>query len=303
MTFEEVTNGIRIGKITKFSDIPEHRLSANVAHLWVDHGRGTLGEIPLKFIDDGVRFAAMSPMANHVHMRNFITASFAAIDPRHTARYEELALRGIGRTQSVMQEVNEAFLTKSFLMKAISENSSVLFPFLHESPRSKKGEIVNGLIDQEVVDFALSRERVYLNSFDNQQFTDDSIRTCIRSHNSLDYQDLVGLGRYHVLIDMVREGFWPTGRSLRPESLEIGIQNLTPIKNNLLLPAQDHLLHRAYVLQHTIQEVIAQMNTPDRKKMLLDLYSADELTPYLKTTHLGHDRAFKGHLLEEGLGL
>lgn len=78
-----------------------------------------------------------------------------------------------------------------------------------------------------------------------------------------------------------------------PGNLENGIETMM----------QGCLLHEAYVRQYPINEVVELMTTPSRKDALLKMYSYAELTPLLKTTHLGQDRAFKAQLLESGLGL
>lgn len=289
MTLGEVISGILNGKFQRFSNIPAEHLSTKVAELWVENGLGSLYDIPDELINDEVRIAAMAPASRKSLTESLVIESFMNIKPWQTRRYEELALLGIKRTIRVFGEVADEYLTKDFLIKALTVNSGALMPL---TARAKKR--IEKVVDNEVVELAASRSAGYLLQFDHHQITEKAVKDCI-THQCFDYQVLVDIGRYQVLVDMIREGFWPKDRPAAPDSLESGIQRF--------LPMQECLLHRAYILQFPIQDVIANMDTPSRRLALLQLYSAEELTPYLKTKELSQDKAFKGRLLESEMGL
>jgi hypothetical protein len=285
----EVAIGIRRGIFARFSDIPEEHQTIEAATRWVDLGKGSLYDIPERLITDPVRVAAMSPSSVEAMTNNLIIESFMNLKPWQTGRYEELALLGMKRANQIFTYVDDEFLTKEFLMQALMANAHALMPLTKSTQKR-----IKHAVDQEVVDFAVSLAASYLFQFGAEQLTDKSVRSCI-ANQSFNYKILIDIGFYHVLVDMIREGFWPGDRPSAPDSLEGGIERFLPIP--------ECLLHRAYILQFPIQDVITQMNTPERKNALFHLYSADDLTPYLKTTHLGQDKAFKGRILESGMGL
>lgn len=289
MTLGDVEVAIRLGTIKKFSDIAEEHQTTHTATRWVDLGRGSLFDIPDRLINDSVRIAAMSPSSDKPMTKNLVIESFMNIKPSQTGRYEELALLGIKKTSQIFMYVEDEYLTKEFLMKALRANPKALMPLTKAT--QKRIEIA---ADQEVVDLAVSLASGYLYQFDSDKLTENSVRVCI-ANQSFNYQVLIEIGHYGVLVDMIREGFWPEDRPFAPDSLESGIKRFLPIP--------ECLLHRAFILQFPIKEVIEQMNTPERRNALFHLYSTDELTPHLKTTHLGQDKALKGRLLESEMGL
>ena len=287
MTLSEVELAIR--RCTKFSEIPEEHQTTDAAKRWVDLGRGSLFDIPDRLINDSVRIAAMSPSSDRLMTKNLVIESFMNIKPRQTGLYEELALLGIKKTSQIFTYVEDYCLTKDFILKALKANPDALMPL---TKRVKTR--IEHAVDQEVVDLAVSLSAGYLHQFDRDQLTENSVRSCI-ANQSFNYQVLINIGHYSVLVDMIREGFWPKDRPSAPDSLESGIERFLPIP--------ECLLHRAFILQFPIQDVIAQMNTQERINALFHLYSSDELAPHLKTTHLGQDKAFKGRILESGMGL
>lgn len=290
MTYHEVVSGLISGKVKKFSNIPEEHLNAWVAKTWVQYGRGSLVDIPAHLVDDEVRMAAMTVDSPVNPNYEFIVPSFKTIDPSQTSIYEELALEGIRQDRWVLACVNPALITKDFVLKALDKNAEVLALYSLWSLKSHFGH----LICQEIVDHALSKSAIYLEKFELHWFTEKAISICIQN-NDFNYQTLVDLGHYHVLVEMIREGFWPAYHRPAPKSPEDAVERW--------MQEQECLLSRAAVLKYPMEEIIAHMATPERRPALLCLYTVDELMPHLKTKVLGQDQVFKGILMESEMGL
>lgn len=290
MTREELVTRVLNGYLDLFSEIPENFQDKDLATMWVGQGLGGLRDIPAHLIDDKIRLSAMTPTnGNQSGNVQNVVDSLSLIDPSQTDRYEEIALCGVIFSAKAIWSVDYSLLTSSFLKKALAGNSRALLPLVSQAETLKRSGIV---IDQDVIDAAVSGDPSYFGFFKNHQYSEKSLRNCIKNHN-FSYRNLIAIGRFDVLVEMVREGFWLHDRYEEPGNLENGIE----------IMMQGCLLHEAYVRQYPINEVVEHMTTPSRKDALLKMYSYAELTPLLKTTHLGQDRAFKAQLLESGLGL
>jgi hypothetical protein len=290
MTRDEVVSKVLGRQLVFFREIPEHLQDADLAKLWVNQSNGSLRDIPAHLIDDEVRLSAMTPTAgNRFTNSQNVVDSLSLIDPQHTERYEEIALNGVCSSPRAIWSVDFSFLNNSFFKKALDRNCNALLFLVNQPEKLERSKI---LIDQDVIDLAVSGSASYFGYFKNHQYRKGALRSCIKN-NTFGYGDLVAIGRFDVLVDMVREGFWPINGPDLPENLESGIVDML---------AGSHI-HQAYVQTFPIKEVVDNMTTPIRKMELLKMYCAEELAAILKTTHLGQDRAFKAHILESGLGL
>jgi hypothetical protein len=63
-------------------------------------------------------------------------------------------------------------------------------------------------------------------------------------------------------------------------------------------PMPTYFLFNAYVRSFPVDQVIATMNTPAWRKVLLNMYQTDVLCQ-----HSGGDRELRGKLLEDEMGL
>jgi hypothetical protein len=109
---------------------------------------------------------------------------------------------------------------------------------------------------------------------------------------------IAGAGLLDVMSGMMRDGYWPA-MTEKPSSLEDGLR--------LLLESQgsDDLVvyYKAFVRHHSIKNVIPLMKSPKLQGLMLEVYSAEELMPHLRTGLLKGHAKVRGKLLEHGLGL
>jgi hypothetical protein len=290
MSREAIESAIINGDLNLFSEIPASSQDKELACLWVSQGKGGLRDIPPALIDDDVRFAAMAPIAgNKLGNASYVADSLRLILPEHTDRYEDIALAGVNYEGKAIWSVDFSYLTTSFLMKALAMNNRALFYLVGIPQRFKRSKIV---IDQEVIDFAVSNSPVYFGFFANHQYSTSALRQCIKNHQ-FDYKNLIKIGRLDVLTELVREGFWCHDRDKAPEDLDAGIKGVLG----------GSVIHMAYVKQFPIREVIEHMDTLNRKIALFNLYPTDELARNIKNTHLAKDTLFKSLVLECEMGL
>lgn len=290
MSREAIESSIINGGLNLFSEIPASSQDKGMAYLWVSQGKGGLRDIPPALIDDDVRFAAMAPIAgSKLGNASYVADSLSLILPEHTERYEDIALAGVNYAGKAIWDVDFSYLTTSFLMKALAANNRALFYLVGIPQRFKRSKIV---IDQEVIDFAVSNSPVYFGFFANHQYSTSALRQCIKNHQ-FDYKNLIKIGRLDVLTELVREGFWDNERDKAPKDLESGILGMLG----------GSVIHQAYVKQFPLREVIEHMDTLERKMALLGMYSTDELAPHIKNTHLAKDRFFTSQVLESEMGL
>jgi hypothetical protein len=290
MNREAIESAIINGDLNLFSEIPASSQDKELACLWVSQGKGGLRDIPPALIDDDVRFAAMAPIAgNKLGNASYVADSLRLILPEHTDRYEDIALAGVNYEGKAIWSVDFSYLTTSFLMKALAMNNRALFYLVGIPQRFKRSKIV---IDQEVIDFAVSNSPVYFGFFANHQYSTSALRQCIKNHQ-FDYKNLIKIGRLDVLTELVREGFWCHDRDKAPEDLDAGIKGVLG----------GSVIHMAYVKQFPIREVIEHMDTLNRKIALFNLYPTDELARNIKNTHLAKDTLFKSLVLECEMGL
>jgi hypothetical protein len=292
MTREELESLVvnREGQIELFQELPKQHQDKAMAHLWISHGRGSLRDIPEALIDDDLRLAAMAPWSGSESTNRLnIIDSLGLIEPGHTERYAEIALRGVINCSPAIWSVDFSFLTSDFLKKTLAGNPLALASLVRDEDRFTRSKIV---IDQDVIDLAVSNSTGYFGYFKAHQYTEGAIRNLINKI-LINYEELITIGRFNVLIEMIREGFWPGNFHKLPTDLDDGID----------LMMEGSFLYQAYVMQYPTKEVIEKMTTPERKAMLRKMYPAEELLKHMQGTHLGGDRAFKGSLLESELGL
>lgn len=107
-------------------------------------------------------------------------------------------------------------------------------------------------------------------------------------------------GLLHVIADRMKAGDWPEEVSdlafagIKPTSLEDGVNWITKCT-----PDQDHeTLYMAYTMTYPMDQVVPVMSGRRLQRLLFEMYSMESLQPYLNK-----DRALRGILLEDSLGL
>jgi hypothetical protein len=112
------------------------------------------------------------------------------------------------------------------------------------------------------------------------------------------------LNRPHLLVKMIADGFYPPAIDDNPDNAVV-IRRSMPLADAMisLLKCNREDVYEATVLtgvikRHSIGYVVMNADSERLKRVLLKLYTAEELMPLVK-----EDRFIKGLLLEESLGL
>lgn len=276
--------------INLFDAIPAKFQVEPWARFYIGMGKCSLKNIPAHFIDDHMRLLAVN-VGPHDVSGKLALESFLTIKPADTDRYEEIALAFIKHEWANASFVDLSIINPAFLTKALAVNEKALIPFLKDLKHMGKVEDT-----QELIDLAISSSPAYFRfqAFLHGKYTAKAVSECIKKH-VFGFKQLVKIGHFQTLVDVIKEGDWPAHFPDQPVSLKDGISRM------MLMP--DHrIVYRAYVVAHPIQEVIAGM-VIHHKFELLDMYTKAVLAPFLKEGPLADDQDFKGRLLEREMGL
>jgi hypothetical protein len=283
LTAAEVDEGILLGHFPRLSDIPEQFLDDNLAIEW------------LKFAGSPIeRHYAQVPQA----LRSSAFLKFAAFNgcnvlkdtsPAQTECYRELVHLCLMNDCQALRDVHPKFRTVQTL-KVLKTRFNAL-------------DFLPLIQDIEWVGPAMSDELV-------SELCDDDFSFVLQAPASLLRKDLVDYvdlrrpkvitslrinGRLDLLAAKLAKEGWPKNYDLtRPASLEDVVARL-PGCTPRYYP---ETLYLAFVMTYPIDQVVPAMNTVHLKKLLLEMYSIDELRPHMK-----QDNGLKAVLLDDALGL
>jgi hypothetical protein len=275
-----------------FDDVPAQYQTYQLARIYIGTGKCSLKGIPERFIDDDLRLLAVE-MAQSAAYAGLAKESLMAIKPSDTERYEELALASIRYDDSNVRYVDSTVMGNEFMKKALAVNGDALLAFLRDAAHMGRIDLT-----QELIDLAISNSATYFkfDAFPLDQYRVEAVSQCIKSQK-FNLRDLLKVGHFQTLVEVIKEGCWPDHFPEKPSGLKSGIDTM------MHQPEHSILVYRAYVMSHPISEVVAHMTNTQYSAELLNMYSKEELAPFLKNGPLAKDREFKGRLLENELGL
>lgn len=118
------------------------------------------------------------------------------------------------------------------------------------------------------------------------------------SRNSSELKAIREMRRLDLLADKIREGHWFRGEKYfvaeKPDSLEQGISGLKQASE----APHYQTLYMCFVMTYPIEEVVSVMSENRLKRLLLEMYSAEALAPFIK-----NDPGLRGAMLEGAMGL
>lgn len=101
-------------------------------------------------------------------------------------------------------------------------------------------------------------------------------------------------GRLDLVAETIEVHGWPSNRIDVPSSLEEAVDLV--LESNL--GQYRETLYMGYVMLFPIEDVVPAMKGARLKKLLLEMFPAEALQPFMK-----RDKALKGVLLEDAMGL
>lgn len=290
ITLNRETDGYGGFKILRFAELPEEFQTAETAKKWLLHkenrGNESLSacyeEIPLALRS----FEVMLCAAKNCNV-NVLKGLSAIQTPGYVILAEAVTRRNYKAIASVDPEVMWQILP-DYCWNHIDTIDQI----------AKEFDWLRGAMKKEVFDKCCMNLDFALDSLIEQIPKQQLQEMMVKNYSA--YPAFRKRGLFNVMADRITAGDWPQEVSdyafsaIKPLTLEGSIQQL-----NQTEPGSDHeTLYMAYAMTYPMEHVVPVMRGRRLKKLLLEMYSPDELKPFLKA-----DRELRGFMLEDGLGL
>jgi hypothetical protein len=299
---------------SSFDQIPERLRSEYHLIAWLRTVHGSLEGIPLPLVTDTMRA---------VFIRN--TGSFGPIDASNTPNYQALALEAVQRSPGMIMAVDRRVITEEFMLKAIAHRETG--PMVLWNVLNNWDDRFLHAITQRVMDYGLSRSLhaalMAAMTFPGINPIPKSIREMVTDEqlslalidNTYELGFLKDMGKLHLLTQAFADGYWPSKNDeayfntgplqfrFHKPTLAQAIEERITVKNGHS-HGQDfdnkalRLFFGAFIQTFAIDEVLAHCRTPAHVKMLEEMYSREQIRPFLKSHSV-----LKALLLEDALGL
>jgi hypothetical protein len=272
-----------------FSDIPEHLQTQRVAAQWftilssleLDDAAYYWKQIPVELLTDDLRHVAVSLDARIIKL----------IEPVETSQYLDLFARAFKLTFQAAKWIHPDFQT--------SETIAVMLGSPVEFDRSCTAN--PWMVDVMTPDQLEAACRISARLMSKQPESKISeTALCIHlSKGFFNYGHMRKEGKVRLAADFLKSGHWPAPAGVlefykRPP--EDAADAFDLLQNAIAYDVVG--LYMASLMNYPMEDVIALIGTREQVEVLLEMYSHDELRPYLKQNiHL------KAALLEECLGL
>lgn len=271
-----------------FSSIPKDIRDPEVIERWLEHtvkkcsggSDHAFSEIPANLVTDSIRYKAIELGVRALHY----------IKPEDTQAYLDLVVYAAGISNFGILMIHESFKTTETLQAIVDRAPQNL------DLQWNSQQWICELLTQEMIDKVAPQNFKFAFSLPDETASWEVQRQhIITDHKTL--KDLQQRGRQDLLIRLLDEGGWPEWTGFTPQRADtIGF---AAARLMIADPESDELiLYRAKLMSYPIKEVIGVMNTPARRKVLMELYSPEVIRQNMK-----HDRALRGAVLEQDLGL
>lgn len=279
----EVDEGILLGRFKRFADIPEQFMDEDIVCDWLHYAGSPIekyyAQVPQKWRSDGfLQFAAFNGC-------NVLKDT----SPDQTLCYRALVARCAVNDCWSLRDVHPEFRDDEIL-KAVSK-------------RLKSHEFLNLIKEIDWIGPAMSDALLRECCSDDFEFALDAPPGLL-GHDIVEYLDLRwpkvfrtirDRGRFDLLSEKFSKDGWPGNYNLlEPSTLSQAIEELR-YTSRINYP---ETMYMAYIMRFPLDEVVPAMSGSRLKKLLLEMYPKEALTPYLK-----HDKGLKGIFLEDALGI
>jgi hypothetical protein len=272
-----------------FDAIPENLRDTEVIIKWVQTNVNhrilgsefALREIPKRLVNDEIRREALKLGAHaleHIH-------------PDDTHIYLELVLQATKAHWFAYKLIHERFKTRETLQAIIDHDS-------RRMDLSRDGQAwIRPLLTKDMIDRVGAISYPFARSVGLQNVAWPSLRKML-AENSYYYYELVDREGDGLLVKMIQDGGWPDEvdglRSSKPK----GLFQLVGLISQCDKDSNHYRLYCAHLKTFPVNHVIKVMSSPDRRKILRSIYPPEVLLAHAKS-----NRALKGELLEDALGL
>jgi hypothetical protein len=301
-TKHDVLAEMRTGRdiLLNFDRIPERLLDTEVVMEWMTMRNLrmslrvdlSLRDIPRRLINDALLIKAIELDYD----------ALKCISPNMAEDYPALVLLAVNRSAYAYSYINPMYQTEAMLDEIILHANT----YLNINATDKHLAWIRALMTQERIDRVSETNFMFASRVGLEKMEWGALKTLLKKSFKF-YPYLDGQDKLHYLTKLMAEGEWPEFdpdddcSPVRSKTLEDGVLRMM-IGALPTLPnanrTEGFYLYKAYVMTHPIKDVVAAMQTPAGQKVLMEMYSTDELRPY---AHL--NRNLRGALLEDEMGL
>ena len=278
---DDVLEAIFTDGFRHFADIPKEFLDADIAFQWLsksgDPVEAHYAQIPHKWrSDDLLDFVAREGV-------NILKDT----SPAQTQRYPALVMLCVGHDYKCLLDVHPQYRSDQWLVKGVCNR----FPLT-------LSKVVN---DIDWFASAMSDDLFDECCRDNLQFCLDVLPDLMRK-NIVEYVNLDSrkkllllrsCGRVDLIAEKITVDQWPEQYD-EPKSLAEAVDAVLDCRPGYYTET----LHMGYVMLYPIEDVVPAMKGARLKKLLLEMYPAEDLKPFMN-----RDNVLKGVLLDDALGL
>lgn len=210
-------------------------------------------------------------------------------------RYSSLVIIALRResTSQVLGLVHPNYQTTTMIHQLLADRSSAqstkAILECDWSRESMTPELITFACTQ-TVDYALKADKIVL--------SDDAL-AALATHQINGYNKIRDAGRFDLLVKPLSQGYWPksnrvTGSLEKPAGLANSFRLLLSARSE-----DEEALYMAYMMTYPIEKVMKVLSGPRGGRFLMEMYTSDELRPYLKEASL----LVRGKVLEAELGM
>jgi hypothetical protein len=285
--FEDKT--FSYSKYAAFADIPDELKTQLGAGLWLKAMKTTgigkfvdyFEQIPKAFLSQGLlKFVVQ-----------WDVRLLANIDPSDSPDYAELCLEAFKRSYLAANYFHEDFRTAQTVASLMKGMPSVIDSVFEDVPW------IMGISTPDLIEAAALSNLYFMAGLPDEQISD----AALSKHLAWDgnFQALRANGKLHLAAKHLKTGAWPEPlaksdpKQPKPRTLESAF-------NHMLSKAMNsrQALYMANLMTYPIEEVMPLIQTRQHVSMAMEMYSAEDLKPFMKT-----NRHLKAAILEESLGL
>jgi hypothetical protein len=271
-----------------FAEIPRHLQTERLAKEWLtilsnlnfDAVISYWEQIPAELITDELREKAIGLDVRIIQH----------IDPSDTESYLDLFIRAFKTSWVVLPLLHPDFKTSSTIDLMLSSARQFEYGY-------QKNSWIADVMTPDQWEAASRISAKIMADLPVEKISPEALHT----HLSIGYSGYGMLhkkGKLKLAADYLKQGHWP----VVSEALRRDIERPGDIAQGLSLALEydsgGEALYLAYLMTHPVEEVLSVMSTREHISYLLEMYTPEELRPFIRT-----HRHLKAALLEESLGL
>jgi hypothetical protein len=290
-TQDEVIEAIQSGRILNFRDIPEHLCNESTAIDWVI-GSPSPGiydldlkyeQIPLSFRTDHFMRLAATNGCNVLKDTR----------PDQCSIYRELARLSIARTRQAMMYLDPSFRDDEMMRHIVRHYGDEM-----RSWSTRIDWLIDALSD-DLFDQCCKDDFMFALDAPAHRMKGDIGRYL--HLDGMDRHELMYIrirGRLDLIAAKLRDEEWPFRSPLADLKAPESMDELLGLLENSRPDSSDEGVYMACMMNEPIHVVVPAMASNRFKKLLLEMYSAEALEPFVKA-----DTGLKGAMLEQAIGL